>query len=255
MSSGCACRKEVGSSSTHGFVRPGSVFAGPHCTRPAAFPIGISARATAELTGPTTPITDGSSTSACRFAAPRSTLLTPFTASSSASMSTVMPVEPAAAFASAIARRTPLRMGSPSRDSPPDSGRSTPRCTTGVDADGRAAVARRGRGARDPGGAGGEREECERGRGGHGPTTPVGATSRDVRHARTACASSRHVVRQRPRRTGAKHKRQTEHRRTGYRARSGRREHDAAMTTRSVRIGWGHVGGLDVAQPIDRPDR
>ncbi len=197
MSSGCVCRKEVGSSSTHGFVRPGSVFAGPHCTRPAAFPIGISARATAELTGPTTPITDGSSTSACTFAAPRSTLLTPFTASSSASMSTVMPVEPAAAFASAIARRTPLRMGSPSRDSPPDSGRSTPRCTTWD--------RRRGRRRSDlarptPGRAGHRRssrraDERDRGRGERGPTAPVGATSRDVRHARTACAPVLEVVR------------------------------------------------------------
>ena len=46
------------------------MFAGEHCSRPAAFEIGIWTLATAELNGPTTAITDESATSVVMSLAP-----------------------------------------------------------------------------------------------------------------------------------------------------------------------------------------
>jgi len=63
-------------------VKPGFVLAGLHIINPAALLTGISAWATLELNGPTTPMTVGSFARVWMFFAPCCGLCTPFTASS-----------------------------------------------------------------------------------------------------------------------------------------------------------------------------
>src|SRR5450759_1862963 len=109
-----------------GLVSEMFVFAGLHWTRPAAFPIGISAFATLELNGPTTPMTDASLTSVWMFLAPCCGSWTPLTASSWTFRVTLKPGTGICASASL----TPLSVGWPFGRSAPDRGSSMPILTS-----------------------------------------------------------------------------------------------------------------------------
>src|SRR5438876_1726107 len=104
-------------------VRHWLVLAGLICARCALLLIGISARATLELNGPTTPRTFESLTNCWRFWAPFCGSWTPLTASSRLETSIVKPSTVPAVWTAYL---TPFRVGIPSEASAPDSGRSTP---------------------------------------------------------------------------------------------------------------------------------
>src|SRR2546421_6270535 len=104
-------------------VRHWLVLAGLICARCARLLIGISARATLELNGPTTPRTFESLTNCWRFWAPFCGSWTPLTASSRLETSIVKPSTVPAVWTAYL---TPFRVGIPSDASAPDSGRSTP---------------------------------------------------------------------------------------------------------------------------------
>src|SRR5438128_5713784 len=104
-------------------VRHWLVLAGLICARCARLLIGISARATLELKGPTTPMTVESLTNCCMFCAPFCGSCTPLTASSR--LETWM-VKPSTVVCVWAAYLTPFSVGIPSDASAPDSGRSTP---------------------------------------------------------------------------------------------------------------------------------
>src|SRR5437660_1497792 len=104
-------------------VRHWLVLAGLICARCARLLIGISARATLELNGPTTPRTAESFTNDWRFCAPFCGSWTPLTASSRLETSIVKPSTVPAVWTAYL---TPFRVGIPSDASAPDSGRSTP---------------------------------------------------------------------------------------------------------------------------------
>src|SRR2546425_12912499 len=104
-------------------VRHWLVLAGLICARCARLLIGISARATLELNGPTTPRTAESLTNCWRFWAPFCGSWTPLTASSRLETWIVKPSTVPAVWTPYL---TPLRVGIPSDASAPDSGRSTP---------------------------------------------------------------------------------------------------------------------------------
>jgi hypothetical protein len=108
-----------------GCVTPLFVLAG---LREQACPLktGISALATFELNGPTTPITPVSATSVCMLVAPCVGSWTPFTASSWTLMSRVYPPTPPLAFCCAMASFTPFAVGTPLAVSPPLIGSSVP---------------------------------------------------------------------------------------------------------------------------------
>src|SRR5207245_6264640 len=99
------------------------VLAGLICARCARVLIGISARATLELKGPTMPWTFESLTNRWRFCAPFCGSWTPLTESSRFETSIV---KPSTVPAVCTAYLTPFRVGIPSDASAPDSGRSTP---------------------------------------------------------------------------------------------------------------------------------
>src|SRR2546430_5627002 len=104
-------------------VRHWLVLAGLICARCARLLIGISARATFELNGPTTPRTLESLTNCCMCCAPFCGSCTPLTASSR--LETLI-VKPSTVVCVWTAYLTPFRVGIPSDASAPDSGRSTP---------------------------------------------------------------------------------------------------------------------------------
>src|SRR5256885_9868971 len=104
-------------------VRHWLVLAGLICARCARLLIGISARATLELKGPTMPRTFESLTNCWRFWAPFCGSCTPLTASSRLETSIVKPSTVPAVWTAYL---TPFRFGIPSDASAPDSGRSTP---------------------------------------------------------------------------------------------------------------------------------
>src|SRR6266576_6536759 len=104
-------------------VRHWLVLAGLICARCARLLIGISARATFELNGPTTPRTLESLTNCCMFWAPFCGSWTPLTASSRLETSIVKPSTVVCVWTAYL---TPFRVGIPSEASAPDSGRSTP---------------------------------------------------------------------------------------------------------------------------------
>src|SRR5256886_11264950 len=104
-------------------VRHWLVLAGLICARCARLLIGISALATLELNGPTTPSTAESLTNCCMFCAPFCGSCTPLTASSRLETWIVKPSTVPAVWTAYL---TPFSVGIPSDASAPDSGRSTP---------------------------------------------------------------------------------------------------------------------------------
>ena len=94
-----------------GLVRPWLVLAGLHWSRPASLLIGIWTFATAELYGPTTPMTAGSFTNVCMSCAPCCSLYLPLTAWSSGGELDLVAAEPPLALASSTASCAPLRVG------------------------------------------------------------------------------------------------------------------------------------------------